>query len=42
MKLYEYSEQERKLIEESTVPIAVYQYVNKRVITIALSDGFSF
>ena len=40
MKLYQYSEQELKLIEESIVPIAVYQYVNKRVLTIAVSDGF--
>ena len=40
MKTYNYSLQEKKLIEESVVPLAVYQYINKRVVTIALSDGF--
>ncbi len=40
MERYHYNEQELKLIEGSSIACAVYQFVNKRVVTIALSEGF--
>ena len=40
MEQYRYDEQEFHLIEKSLVPFAVYQFLNKRVVTIALSQGF--
>ena len=40
MKKYNYHSEELNLIEKSSVPVAVYQFINKRVVTIALSDGF--
>ena len=40
MKLYEYSAQEKKLIEDSIIPIVVYQYYNKKIVPIAVSEGF--
>ena len=40
MERYRYDEKELRFIEESCVPFAVYQYINKRVVTIALSQGF--
>ncbi|MBR1524080.1 MAG: EAL domain-containing protein [Lachnospiraceae bacterium] len=39
MGKYKYNEAELNLIENSSVPLAVYQFLNKRVITIALSAG---
>ncbi|WP_026504308.1 sensor domain-containing diguanylate cyclase [Butyrivibrio sp. NC3005] len=40
MQKYKYTKEELKLIESSVIPIAIYQFINKRVVTIALSDGF--
>ncbi|MCR4998657.1 MAG: EAL domain-containing protein [Lachnospiraceae bacterium] len=40
MQKYHYSKAELKLIEESSIPCAVYQFIDKHVVTIALSDGF--
>ena len=40
MGKYEYSPIERKALEGSRVPFAVYQFVDKRVVTLILSDGF--
>ena len=40
MDRYRFSEQERKAIESLQTPFAVYQFLNKRVVTLALSDGF--
>jgi len=40
MKRFQYSESERKLIEGLAVPVAVYQFIDRRVVTIALSRGF--
>ena len=40
MKKYQFSENELDFIEKSFMPIAVYQFVDKRVVTIALSKGF--
>lgn len=40
MKKYKFSEQERKIMEGLKQPFAVYQFVNKRVVTLVLSDGF--
>ena len=40
MERYRYRPDEFSLIEESCIPIAVYQYIDKRVVIIALSAGF--
>lgn len=40
MKRFRYSESEHKLIEGLAVPVAVYQFIDRRVVTIALSKGF--
>ncbi len=40
MNRYKYSKTESESIRNSVIPTAVYQYVNKRVVTIELSDGF--
>ena len=40
MKKFEYSREELSLIESSRVPVAVYQFIDRRVVTIALSVGF--
>ena len=40
MNRYKYSETESEHIRNSVIPTAVYQYVDKRVVTIELSDGF--
>ncbi len=39
MEKYKYSEAEYKLLAESQVPLAVYQFINNRVVTIVISDG---
>ena len=39
MDRYHYGAKELKFIEESPVPLAVYQFVDKRVVTIAISKG---
>ena len=40
MERYCYTAQELKMIEGLLTPLAVYQFVDKRVVTLALSDGF--
>lgn len=40
MLRYEYPDVERKILERSRVPLAVYQYIDGRVVSLVLSDGF--
>ncbi len=40
MERYRFTNLEQTIMEQSRVPYAVYQFVNKRVITLALSEGF--
>ena len=40
MERYKYSDEEFALMETSCIPLAVYQFIDKRVVTIVLSRGF--
>lgn len=40
MEKYQYDKQEQSLLEAACVPLAIYQYVDSRVVTLLLSDGF--
>ncbi len=40
MKRYHFDEQLQATYESMQVPFAIYQFINKRIVTIALSDGF--
>lgn len=40
MDRYEYTPEQRLLLESNPVPFAIYQFINKRVVTLILSDGF--
>ncbi len=40
MEKYRYSDEELAFIERSPIPFAVYQFINRRVVTVALSRGF--
>ena len=40
MKKYEYSKTEKAIMEKSAVPFAVYQFIDKKVVTVLVSDGF--
>ncbi len=40
MEKYQYSETERSVIEKCVIPVAVYQFVDHRVVTLVISDGF--
>ncbi len=40
MGRYEFTQEQQRFIEDMKQPFAVYQYLNKKVVTIALSDGF--
>ncbi len=40
MEKYQYDKNELSFMEESCIPFAVYQFINKRVVTIVLSQGF--
>ena len=40
MKRYKYNPIEFSLLEQSPVPYAIYQFIDQRVVTIALSAGF--
>ena len=40
MEKYRYSPQERYTLERLELPFAVYQFVDRRVVTLVLSDGF--
>ena len=40
MERYRFTEQEKELLEHLQQPLAVYQFIDRRVVTLALSDGF--
>ena len=40
MDKYQFNSQEFSIWEKSCVPMAVYQFIDRRVVTIVLSDGF--
>ena len=40
MDRYHFTEQMQTTYESMQVPFAIYQFINKRIVTIALSDGF--
>lgn len=40
MERFQFDSNEFRLIEESCIPYAVYQFLDKRVVTVALSAGF--
>ena len=40
MERYSFSKEQLDVIEHMQVPCAIYQFINKRVVTLALSDGF--
>jgi diguanylate cyclase (GGDEF)-like protein len=40
LEKYRYSEDEQAFLENSPIPFAIYQFINKRVVTIVLSKGF--
>lgn len=40
MEKYAFNTEQQSLMEKMQVPFAVYQFIDKRVVTIALSDGF--
>ncbi len=40
MKKYMFQEAERAVLEKLCVPLAVYQFIDRRVVTLLVSDGF--
>ncbi|WP_050008230.1 EAL domain-containing protein [Butyrivibrio sp. WCE2006] len=40
MDKYTYSAEEMHFLENSKVPFAIYQFINKRVVTVVISQGF--
>ena len=40
MEKYRFNDTERKVLESSRIPLAVYQFINRKVTTLVLSDGF--
>ena len=40
MEKYRYSDEERKLLENSPIPFAIYQRVDGKVVTVVMSEGF--
>ena len=38
--MFHYSDENIRLLEGSSIPLAVYQFIDDRVVTVALSDGF--
>lgn len=40
MEKYCFSDNERAMMESSDIPFAIYQFINKRVVTLILSKGF--
>ena len=40
MERYEFSNESRELLEKSVIPFAIYQFIDKRVVTLIVSDGF--
>ncbi|SFB16987.1 diguanylate cyclase (GGDEF) domain-containing protein [Acetitomaculum ruminis DSM 5522] len=39
MRKHEFTAEQRKCIEESCIPLGVYQFLNERVVVLAVSDG---
>ena len=37
---YSFDERTQEILEHITIPFAIYQYIDKRVVTVALSQGF--
>ena len=40
MEKYRFDPAEFQLMEHSSIPLAVYQFINNRVVCLVLSDGF--
>ena len=40
MQKYCFPQQEQRMLERLKQPFAVYQFVDRRVVTLVLSDGF--
>ena len=40
MKKYQYEPAQFAMMEQSCIPLAVYQYIDRRVVSIVISDGF--
>ena len=40
MNRYTFPEEQQKVLESMQIPFAVYQYLDKRIVTVLLSDGF--
>ena len=40
MEKYHYSSTERNLLENMEMPFAIYQFIDHRVVTLILSNGF--
>ncbi|MCR4960560.1 MAG: EAL domain-containing protein [Lachnospiraceae bacterium] len=40
MERYEYSKEKREFLESAPVPFAIYQFIDKRVVTLIISQGF--
>ena len=40
MEKYQFTEKERALLEKIRMPFAIYQFIDHRVVTLILSDGF--
>ncbi len=40
MERYHYSDEQRSFLENNPVPFAIYQFMNKRVVTLILSDHY--
>ncbi len=40
MDRYQYPDEQKLLLEKNPVPFAIYQFINKRVVTLILTDGF--
>lgn len=40
MMRYEFDETFRKIVESSCIPFAIYQFLDQRIVTLLLSDGF--
>ena len=42
MGKYEFTKEQRECLERMKQPFAVFQYLNKKVVALVLSDGFFF
>ncbi len=40
MERYQYPDELRALLENNPIPFAIYQFINRRVVTLILTDGF--